>query len=84
MLATVVEAQRERWDTTTELLAGIIQAVDFGNRILWAANSKDPPPDPVVIHRPGDPAQAPEPEAPPPATVAEMKAFFGGGIHYTP
>lgn len=80
MLATVAQAARERWTTTDELLAGLIEVVDFGNRMFHAAYSEDDVPDPVQINRPTDRAEAESR----PATAAEMKAFFGGSVEYTP
>lgn len=78
MLATMFEAQRERWDTETELLAALVEAVDFGNRMFHAAWIEGDVPEPVEIHRPGD--NADEDRL---ATPAEMKAFFGGAVQYT-
>ena len=82
MLATVAEAQSQRWDTMTELLAALVELVDIGNRMFYRANFKGRVPDPVEINRPG--SNGAEPEEHRPATAAEMRAFFGGAVEYTP
>lgn len=84
MLATVDAAQSERWDTIAELLATLIEVVDFGNRMYFQANTAEGTecPDPIVIPRPGtDTASPPEPRQ---ATASEMREFFGGAVTYTP
>ena len=89
MLATVAEAQtervqREQWDTTAELLAVLIEVLDRNGIWFFQANAEkgSAAPEPIAIHRPGK--NGTEPEPPRPATAAEMKAFFGGAVQYTP
>lgn len=69
-----------RWGTTAELLAGLLQLTDLTNRQYHAVHFKPPHPDPIEVTRPG-PKKAVE--KPRPASVAEMKEFFGG-VSYTP
>lgn len=89
MLATVYEVQmdrakRESWTNTDELLAMLIEVVDRGDRWFFQANSEKGTelPEPIVITRPGK--NGSDPEEPRQATAAEMKAFFGGAVQYTP
>lgn len=81
-----LDPTRAQWGTTAELLAGLIEIVDVGNRMFFAANMKGTVPDPVVIPRPKAPTNSdPEPDEPRMATASEMKAFFSGAtVEYTP
>lgn len=89
MLATVAEAQkdrveREQWDTTAQLLALVAELIDLGNRNFVAVHSKKGSqiPDPIQIDRPGPNGASSNGKRK--ATAAEMKAFFGGAVTYTP
>lgn len=74
MLATVAAAQRDRWDTTAELLVGILQAVDYGNRLAFVGHRmKGKVPKPIVINRPGDESEKPK------LTREAMRAVLLGG-----
>lgn len=82
-----VDPASSQWDTTAELLAGLIEVVDFGNRMFHAANMKGSPPEPVVINRPGTNGTRERRELDEPkrmASAAEMKKWFGGAVEYTP
>lgn len=76
------------WGNLEELVAGLIEVVDHGNRLFFAAHAKkgSQTPDPIRIHRPRRRGQAADEEAPTerrPATSEELKAFFGGAVRYT-
>lgn len=70
-----IGAHRPGWGNVEELLAGLIETVDVGNRVLYMANAKKGTraPKPLKITRPGDR----EAERPKMATSAEMARFFG-------
>lgn len=51
-LARSVHPERAEWRTQEELLAGLIETVDQGNRYFFQANFKGSPPKPVEIKRP--------------------------------
>lgn len=82
MLATVAAAQRDRaerdrWRNVEELLACLIEAVDFGNRLFFKVNFKGTVPKPVEIRRPGTNTSSTEAEASPPKlTRAAMRAML--------
>ena len=65
------------WTFTDELLAGVIEVLDYGNRMYFAAHKPKGAqvPKPITIRRPWDPP----PEKPEPATFEEVTAFFGQG-----
>lgn len=72
--------QREKWDTTAELLATLIEVVDLGNRWFFSAHTPTGTkvPDPIVIRRPNrssQPAEADQPKL----TRAAMRAMLLGG-----
>lgn len=63
------------WTQTHELMATLIEAVDFGNRVLWSVNrDKHSPkaPDPIKIPRPWR-----KDEKRRKATVTELRQFVG-------
>jgi hypothetical protein len=62
------------WGNTEELLAAVVEAVDYGNRLFVSAHTKkgSHQPKPVQIRRPGAP---PEPKRRQ-ATGEDMRRFF--------
>lgn len=63
-----------QWDTTAELLAGVLQAIDYGNRLAFVGHRmKGKPPKPVVINRPGSEDERPR------LTREAMRAVLLGG-----
>lgn len=79
-----------QWDLKAELLASLIEVIDYGNRNFIMANSKKgtKPPQPIRVPRPTDSASRALPmetaEPPRHATASEIKAFFGGSVTYIP
>jgi hypothetical protein len=68
-----------RWGTTEELLAALVETVDFGNRLMYSRWSKSTAPAlrPIRIRRPRK-SVADEPATPRgPSTTAEIREFFG-------
>lgn len=82
MLATVAEAQAERWGSIEELLAAILEVLDRNGLWFFQVNTPNdtPTPDPIEINRPGEAST----NGSRPATPAQVKAFFGSAVHYTP
>jgi hypothetical protein len=70
------------WGNVEELLAGLIEVVDVGNRLYLKVHKKKgtPDPKPIRVPRPGDAEEEKERR---PATSDEIKAFFGD-IRYVP
>ena len=73
-------ADPEGWDwrNDEELLATLIEMVDYGNRLSWAAITRSSRiPDPMIqIRRPNMPVQVVKPKRK--ATYEETIAFFTG------
>lgn len=72
-----LEERPEGWGTVEELLAGIIETIDTGNRYVYGAFSKkgSPLPKPVEVRRPRKKRR--------PATSEDLVAMFGGVARYT-
>lgn len=82
MLFRKLAPQKAEWSTTAELLASLIEVVDFGNRVAFVGHHlKGQAPKPVVINRPGanngssNDAEADKPKL----TRAAMRATLLGG-----
>lgn len=75
-----VAPESTEWRNTEELLATLIEVIDYGNRLFIMANSKKGArhPKPIKVIRP----YQPEPERPRrrQATGEEMRAFFSSGV----
>lgn len=92
-LARSINPELASWSATEDLLANLIEVTDHGNRLFFQAYSEPGArqPEPLRVRRPGPGELAAmaqvapaEPEAPRMATPAEIKAFFGGDVRYTP
>lgn len=74
------------WGNVEELLAGLCELADAGNRLFFMAHSKKgtQAPKPLKIIRPPKPGEEKSKKRRQ-ATSEELKAFFGGGsaIRYT-
>lgn len=71
-----------RWSYPEELLAALIELVDYGNRLFFSANVKKGTrvPKPVQIIRPWQRKDHVADAAPRrQATASEIEAFFGKG-----
>lgn len=74
------------WGNVEELLAGLIEVLDYGNRLFFSAHAKKgtSAPKPIKVHRPKPRGQSEEDVAERrPATSEELRAFFGGAVRYT-
>lgn len=74
------------WGNVEELLAGLIEVLDYGNRLFISAHSKKgaAAPKPIKVHRPKRRGlEAEEERERRPATSEELRAFFGGAARYT-
>jgi hypothetical protein len=75
------------WSTTDELLAGVIELLDVGNRLYFRAHTKRGTQQPKPIKVPRPESSAGETDAVTPrkrqATSAELRQFFGGSARYT-
>lgn len=69
------------WNTIAELLASLIEVVDFGNRVAFVGHQlKGQAPKPVVIPRPGANGSSQDAEADKPKlSRAAMRAILLGG-----
>jgi hypothetical protein len=70
------------WTTTDQLLAGLVESVDLGNAMFYAANTGRDDWVLADIARPWQPAE--EPETPKMSSIEEVKAFFGASAVYVP
>jgi hypothetical protein len=67
------------WTNTDELLAALVEVVDYGNRLYLQVHAKkgSRPPKPIQIRRPGQPEAADPPKKKRrQATGEEMRRFF--------
>lgn len=71
----------QSWGNREELLAALIEHVSVLGVLMHAAWFKPPHPKPIDIPRPWIPAEATKPRK---ATAEDMKAMFGGAVHYVP
>lgn len=74
------------WGNVEELLAGILEVVDAGNRLYFRAHTKRgaQQPKPIKVPRPERTTGETEPvKVKRQATSEELRAFFGGAVRYT-
>ena len=70
------------WTNTDELLASLLEGVDLGNAMFYAANTGRSDWVLADIGRPWKPVE--EPEAPKMSSIEDVKAFFGASAVYVP
>jgi len=68
------------WSTLEELLATVIEMLDFGNRLMFASNVRQGTPvwDPIQVRRPYEAERVPE--KPQQVSVADLAAAFGDAM----
>lgn len=69
------------WGTVEELLATVVELLDFGNRIRFASGARQGTKiwDPIEVRRPYD-AEKKAPEPPKKASMAELARAFGDAM----
>lgn len=74
-----LDPEGSQWNNTTELLASLIEVVDFSNRLYIVAHAKKgaKAPEPIKVRRPGEKER--EESRVVSMSSPEARAFFGGG-----